>query len=157
MKSKLLFLFVLILIGNLFAQRWEMRENQRKRIEELKKVKLIEALDLSEDESTKFFALYNEHQKKVRAIQKERDDVLDQLEKLTKSEAKFQSKKFEELQKRLFELEQELFRNRQEFIISLNNVLSPYKIAKFLVFEREFMRELNRLIMRGRNRMNPVE
>lgn len=156
MKKLIVVLVLFIVTNNLFAQRWEMRENQRKKLEEFKKIKLIETLDLSEDESTKFFTLYNEHQKKVRAIQRERDQIIDQLERLTRDEAKFNVKKYEELEKRLNELDQELFRNRQEFHSNIKNVLTPYKVAKFHVFEREFIREVNRLIMR-RNPINPEE
>lgn len=136
--------------GNIYSQRWEMKENHRKRIEEFKKIKLIEALDLSEDETTRFFALYNEHQKKVRALQNEREKTIDQIARLTKDEAKFNARKYEELERRLFEIDQELFRNRQEFHSNIKNVLSPYKVAKFHVFERDFIREVNRLIMMRR-------
>lgn len=157
MERFLLVFALLTLSINLFGQRWEMRESQRKKLEEFKKIKLIETLDLSEDESIKFFALYNEHQKKVHLIQKERDKIIDQFERLTRDESKFNFKKFEDLEKRLNELEQELFRNRQEFHSSLKNVLSPFKIAKFYTFEREFIKEVNRLIMMRRNRVNPEE
>ncbi|MCX7612385.1 MAG: hypothetical protein N2043_12445 [Ignavibacterium sp.] len=157
MKSLVFALVFVLVAGNLHAQRWEMRENQRKRIEEFKKIKLIEALDLSEEESTRFFSLYNEHQKKIRTLQREREQTIDQLSKLTKDESKFNVKKFEELEKRLNEIDQELFRNRQEFHSDIKNVLSPYKVAKFYVFERDFIRELNRIIMMRRNPNPPEE
>jgi predicted nuclease with TOPRIM domain len=152
MKVVLSFIVLMFTINQLNAQPWGMRENQRKRLEEFKKIKLIETLDLTEDESTRFFALYNEHQKKVWELQRERDKVLDQLERLTKDESKFQPKKFEELEQRLNDLERELFRNRTEFHSSIKNVLSPYKVAKFYVFEREFMREINKLLMKRSRR-----
>lgn len=141
----------------LFAQRWGPREERLKRLEEFKKIKLIETLDLSGEESIKFFTLYNEHQKKVMSIQREREKIFDQFERLTKNESKFNEKRFEELEKRLNELEQELFRNRQEFHANLKNILNPFKAAKFYVFEREFMREVNRLLMMKKNRDNPLD
>lgn len=157
MKALLSLLLLLFAFNAINAQPWGMRENQRKKLEEFKKLKLIETLDLSEDESTRFFALYNEHRKKVQNIQRERDKVIDQLEKMTKDESKFQQKKFEELEARLNSLEQELFRNRSEFHSNIKNVLSPYKVARFYVFEREFMREVNKLLMMRRGRLVPDE
>jgi len=157
MKALLSFVVFLFAVNQINAQPWEMRENQRKKLEEFKKIKLIEVLDLSEEESTRFFALYNEHQKKVQNIQRERDKVIDQLERLTKDESSFQPKKFEELEARLNSLEQELFRNRLEFHSSIKNVLPPYKVAKYYVFEREFMREVNKLLMMRRGRPAPEE
>lgn len=150
MRRLIFVLFVLLIVGNIYSQRWELKESHRKRIEEFKKIKLIEALDLSEDEATRFFALYNEHQKKIRALQNERERTIDQLSRLTKEESKFNIRKYEELEKRLNEIDQELFRNRQEFHTSIKNVLRPYKVAKFYVFERDFIREVNRLIMMRR-------
>lgn len=157
MKRLILIAMLFLLIQALFAQRWGPREERLKRLEEFKKIKLIESLELSGDESTKFFTLYNEHQKKVRSIQREREQIFDQLERLTKSESRFNEKKFEDLEKRLNQLDQELFRNRQEFYLNLKNVLAPFKVAKFYVFEREFMREVNRLIMMKKNRDNSFE
>lgn len=157
MKKSFVLFSIFIVSINLFAQRWEMRENQRKRLEELKKIKLIETLDLNEDESVKFFALYNAHQKKVQSIQREREKIMDQLERLTQNESKFNLKIFEDFEKRLNELDQELFRNRQEFHSSLKNVLTPFKIAKFYVFERRFIKEVNRLIMMRRYKENQEE
>lgn len=157
MKSVFFFVIFILIAGTLNGQRWEMKESQRKRLEEFKKIKLIETLDLSEDESTKFFALYNDYQKKMRALQKERDQTIDQLSKLTKEEARFNAKRFEEFEKRLNEIDQELFRNRQEFRLNVKNVLSPYKVAKFYVFERDFIKEVNRLIMMRRGPNPPEE
>ncbi len=157
MKIVISFIVLLFALSQTSAQSWGMREDQRKKLEEFKKIKLIEALDLSEDEAVRFFALYNEHQKRVRNIQKERNKVIDQIERLTKDESKFQQKKFEELEERLNTFEQELFRNRVEFHTNIKNVLSPFKVARFYVFEREFMRELNKLLMMRRGRISPEE
>ncbi|MCR4416844.1 MAG: hypothetical protein NUV92_03765 [Ignavibacteria bacterium] len=157
MRIILSFLVLMFVFNQVNAQQWGMRDNQRKKLEEFKKIKLIEELDLNQDESTRFFTLYNEHQKKVRDIQKERDKVIDQIERLIKDENKFQPKKFEELEQRLNELEQELFRNRTEFHSNIKNVLSPYKVAKYYVFERQFMREVNKLLMMRRGRQLPEE
>ncbi len=150
MRRYVFLIFILTLTNLTFSQPWRMEERQLKRIEEYKKVKLIESLDLSEEESVKFFSIYNEHQKKVRSLQKERNDVIDQISKMTKDESRFSEKRFFELENRLTEIDQELFKNRKEFYNNVRNAISSYKFAKFIVFEREFYRDLNNLIMRRR-------
>lgn len=149
------FLLILLLLFDLsysqpgFGRR---RIEQRKKIEELKKIKMIEALDLSEEESIRFFAIYNNHQKKIFSLQEDRDKLIDQLEKLTRTESKVNEAKLRELLNKLEEIEKEIFKSRQEFHTNILNAMSPEKFAKYIVFEREFTRELGKLIMWKRKR-----
>ncbi|MBP1655336.1 MAG: hypothetical protein H6Q28_1892, partial [Bacteroidetes bacterium] len=52
------------------------------RIEQWKKIRLIEMLDMKEDVSVRFFARMNDHEKAKRDLFKERDATLDRLERL---------------------------------------------------------------------------
>lgn len=143
---------VILFLSQLYAQPFGMRGEQRKRLEEFKKIKLIETLELSEEEAAKFFRAYRDHQDKVQKLQRDRDRLLDELEKISKNEEKFKTEKFEETVQRLNEIEQELIRNRIEFHNQLRNILPAFKVARYYVFERNFMRELNKLLMMRRNR-----
>ena len=50
-------------------------------IEEWEKVKLIEVLNLNEETSVRFFTRRNEHQKRIREIFNQRDQLAQQIEK----------------------------------------------------------------------------
>lgn len=145
-------LIVVLFLSQLYAQPFGMRGEQRKRLEEYKKIKLIEALELSEEEAAKFFPAYRDHQDRVQKLQRERDRLLDELERISKNEEKFKTEKFEEVVQKLNEIEQELIQNRIEFHNQLRNILPAFKVARYYVFERNFMRELNKLLMMRRNK-----
>lgn len=143
---------VVLFLSQLYAQPFGMRGEQRKRLEEFKKIKLIETLDLNEEEAARFFPAYRDHRDRVQKLQKERDRLLDELERISKKEAKFKTEKFEEVVQKLNEVEQNLIRNRIEFHNQLRNILPAFKVARYYVFERNFMRELNKLLMMRRHR-----
>ncbi len=152
-----IFSFALILFFNqVFSQPGRFYEQRRSKIEEFKKIKLIEALDLTQEESERFFVIYNDHQKRMRNFQKDRERIIEQMNKLVRDESKFQERKFIELEQKLLSLEQEALKNRHDFYLAVKNILPAYKVAKFYVFERDFIIQLNRLLMERRNR-NPKE
>ncbi len=152
MKILNIVLTVVLFLSQLYAQPFGMQNQQRKRLEEFKKIKLIETLELSEQEAAKFFPAYSDHQNKVQKLQRERDRLLDELERISKNEEKFKNEKFEEIVQKLNEIEQELIRNRIEFHNQLRNILPAFKVARYFVLERNFMRELNKLLMMRRNK-----
>ena len=62
-------------------------ERPSDRIENLRKVRLVEVLELKEDQSVRFLARMNEHDNARRALMKERGEALDRLERLVRNKA----------------------------------------------------------------------
>lgn len=149
MKPIYLLLILVLLFDLSYSQPGfgRRRIEDRKKIEELKKIKLIETLDLSEEEAIRFFTIYNDHQKKIFSLQEDRDKLIDQLERLTRTESRINEVKLRELFNKLEEIERKIFKARQEFHTNIQNAISSEKFAKYIVFEREFARELSKLIM----------
>ena len=122
-------------------------------IEEWEKMKLIKVLDLSEENSILFFARRNEHQKRVREILNQRDQLAQEIEKEIKDGAKVSDAVYQEQVNRMLEFEAKMMKERESFIKSLNDILSPEQIAKLTVFEIRFRREVRERIMgHGKNR-----
>ncbi|MCX8009971.1 MAG: hypothetical protein N3A61_02365, partial [Ignavibacteria bacterium] len=116
-----IFLTIVLLAFPLFAQEEENIDPfQRKRIEEFKKLKLVEALDLTEEESVRFFPRYNELQNKIRELQMKKDDTVDDIQNLIKGgEKNFVPKKYDELVRRLAQINDEGEKVKANFISSL--------------------------------------
>ncbi len=110
------------------------------RLEKYKKMRLIEVLDLKEEEAVRFMAKYNTHENTVRDLMKERMDIVDQLEEALK--AKGGDKDFQKLFGQLDENEQKMFNERRRFHNEIKSSLTTEQAAKFLVFDRNFNREL---------------
>jgi len=110
------------------------------RLEKYKKMRLIEVLDLKEEEAVRFMAKYNTHENTVRDLMKERMDLVDQLEKALKE--KGGDKDFQKLFGQFDENEQKMFNERKRFHNEIRSSLTAEQAAKFLVFDRNFNREL---------------
>jgi hypothetical protein len=118
-------------------KRWD-------RIEELKRLKMLEELNLSEEESAKFLTKYVNFRKQMKEIEKERSGLLNDLDGLMKSSAKEPDllKKIEEIES----IDQKMFNNRKGFIQGLRSIISIEKSAKYILFERNFQRELQSIL-----------
>jgi hemerythrin-like domain-containing protein len=114
------------------------------RIEELKKLKMLEELNLSEDASQKFLSRYVNFRKQWRQLEKERSELLNDLEallKATENEPDL-SKKIEEIES----VDQKMFDNRKIFIQDLKKIIQTEKTAHYLLFERNFQREIQNIL-----------
>lgn len=156
MKHKLLLgLFVLLVSEAVIAQPFPPDDRRpSERIEHFKKVRLIEMLDLKEEQSVRFFARLNEHDNVKRDLMKEKMDVLDKIERLVRNDA--EGKEFEKLFPEVAAVNDRMVQEDQKFFNGLSDVLSAEQRGKFLLFERQFEKELReamRDIQRRRMRM----
>jgi len=144
--------------GLLYSQREKWRdEEMRGKFEQLEKIKLIEALEMNEETTLRFFARKTEHQKQQEEIQQNIDKKIDALEIIFKSG---RVATIDELKSNINEintLRSELEKNRTDFINSLSDILSYDQIAKLIIFERNFRDQIRQLIMKDRKPPPPVE
>ena len=130
---------------------FEKREKIRKRIELIRMWKLTEELDLTEETGTKLFPILHKYDEKRIGLQKERQNIMNQLRKSLEDEATSD----EEIEAAMDNLEKkalaqsDLIRQQRE---ELKGVLSPRQQAKFILFQREFHREIRKIITEARER-----
>jgi molybdopterin converting factor small subunit len=110
------------------------------RIEQLKKVRMIEALDLTEDQSVRFFARLHEHNKAKEDLHQRKMTTLDKLERMLRNEVGEDELRttFPEVK----DLDQEMLALDAQFFDGLSDILSEDQRARLLLFERQFQREL---------------
>ncbi|MBI3195780.1 MAG: hypothetical protein HYZ34_15135 [Ignavibacteriae bacterium] len=109
------------------------------RLERFKKMRLIEVLKLNEVESIRFFAKQSAHEEIARDVMKERDQMLDDLQELLVDE---NLKDVPKLIDHIIAFDEKLFRERDRFRNEVKKMLSPEKFAKFLLFERDFNKQV---------------
>jgi len=143
-------IFLLSVIIN--AQTSEnSRYKNRAKLDQLEKVKLIEALDLSEESAIRFFARRNDLKKEIDELENKSDDVFNELEKTLNS-----SDKSNEAQQKKLINEHLMFREKievrkKEFINSLNDLLTVEQISKYIIFERKFRDEIRKVLLKRRD------
>lgn len=110
------------------------------RLERYRKIRLIEALNLKEEEAVRFSAKMNTHESAMREINKELMDIIDALERSISD--KPADKEIQKLFENLDQQQQKMFAERRRFHSELRSLLTSEQMARFYVFERNFNREL---------------
>ncbi len=125
-------------------QRHGDRSQWPDRIESYKKVRMLEALKLGEDQSVKFVSRYDKHLEIMHGFDKERNDLIDNLDSLSRSSAS--DGEFDDIYKNLLEIDKKIAGERQNFLSQLKEILSNKQIAVYIVFERNFVKELRQAV-----------
>lgn len=137
MKIKNLLLVVTFFISaSFFAQRKE--GDKRSQIKALKVAYITTELNLTSDEASKFWPIFNTFEDKQRAIRKENMLLFknkSQAENLSEREASNLITEMESLETELYEL-------KKKFISNLKDILPAVKIIKLKQAEDDFSRKL---------------
>ena len=152
MKYIIIFLTILFSIS-IVAQNQSGRKRGKfhKKFIELEKIKLLESLDLDEETSAKFITRRN----KSRDIQREKIDKIKKayLELESAIEDQESESKLLELITKINTMETNLFNEKNSFIQSLADILNTEQIAKVVIFEQKFKRDIRDLLLeRGRKK-----
>ena len=142
---------LMVEVPSTFAQPPQMgEEGPAERIEHLKKVRLIEMLELKEEQSVRFFARLNEHEATKRDLMKEKSKVLDKIDRLVRNDA--DSTEFEKLFPEVIDIDKKIGEEKLRFFNSLSDILTAQQRGKLLLFERYFERELRDAIRDAQRR-----
>ncbi len=151
--KKIFFILPLILFTSLIcpAQKRPMMGQNGKpmqRIEQWEKMKLIEILNLNEETAVRFFSRRHDNQKKIREILDKRENIIKELENHFKNDGQRNDSFYKEQISKLLALESNIAVERENFFKSLSDLFSPVQMAKLLVFESDFRREVRESLMR---------
>jgi hypothetical protein len=142
--SRIFFLLMILFINLLAQDHPPMRGPAAERIEQFKKVRLMEVLKMDDETSIRFFARYHTYFESLRAIQKDHNTLIDQLQKLAQSNAK--NSEIEQAIKDIVMSEEKIGETRAKFLEELKTVISTKQIAEYVVFERNFNRNLREIM-----------
>lgn len=125
----------------------KMKASQK--MEELKKIKLIEILEMDEQTSIKFFSRRSEHMKRVEGLNETGRLKIEQIENLLKEKNEANLKKSID---EYLQIHQNQIDEKQNFFESVNEVLTVQQMAKLIVFEEQFRNQISGLLFRERNK-----
>ena len=128
---------------------------QWERISQWRKIRLIEMLSMTEEQSVRFFARMNEHDTARRSLMKEKGEALDRLDRLVRNRADAQE--YEKAIPEVLSADEKIRAEQRRFFDSLPDVLSAEQRAKFLLFERQFEKELREAMREVQRRKMPPE
>ena len=132
-------------------ERGQRQEKLRKRISDLRKVKLLDLLDLEGEQVESFFAIYNRYEDKMKAAKEDIDQAARELQGAIGNDASEG-----ELSKLTATLRQKITAMEgliEERFDESRSVLSTRQYAQYVVFEARFRDELQRMILDRMRRM----
>lgn len=143
--------FILTLLflsaGTLQAQDDVIPERQREKVKQLRIWKLTDKLNLTEEQSLKFFPAYNKNMDDQEQLRHERKRVIQDLKE--NGDALTEAKVSEKVDQML-EIEQKMLTRRKEFLKSLEGILTPKQRAILVAFDAEFLKDLAKNIEKRR-------
>ncbi len=125
------------------------------RVEQLRKVRLIEMLDLKEDQSVRFFARFKEQEATRKQLMTERNEALDRIERLLRNRA--DTTEYAPVFAEVEDIDTKIVTARRQFYDGLGDILSTEQRAKLLLFERRFEKELRDAFREAQRRRHGLE
>ena len=138
--------FLLFVVGNVMAQPGPPPDQQRpfERIERWRKVRLLETLNLNEEQSARFIARLNEHDEAKRKLLKEKMDAIDKIERLVLNHAS--DKEFESVFPEVMAADDKITEEERKFFDGLSDILTNEQRGKLILFKRQFELELRQAL-----------
>lgn len=121
--------------------------------ENLRLLKLIDAVDLTEAQSDKFMPLFRSFRNDMRDLRQERREIIDHLRELIKDSASG-----EQLKGAMTDLrtnQKHADSRMQKFLDDCATVLTVQQTARLVVFQEDFEREVLESLREFRHRNNP--
>lgn len=120
--------------------RGKYGEKMSANVENLRMMKLLETVDLSEEQSEKFVPLFHGFRKDIKSLIHERNALIDGIKELIAAAVPDDRIK-EELRK--LKLNRVQFNNRQDkFISDCETILTTPQLARLVIFQERFEREM---------------
>ena len=159
MKRFLLFMVLSVLVLGVVpvttpaqpSRRGERQERLRERISDLRKVKLLDLLDLEGEQVERFFAVYNRFEDKIQDAKEAIDEAARDLQGAIGNDASDADlgKLTETLRSKIRVMERLI----EERFDESKKVLTTRQYAQYVVFEARFRDELQRMVLDRMRRM----
>lgn len=139
-KYKLMTLIALLLSVATFAQPGSRFKEKKEQVKSLKVAFITNELDLTPEESAKFWPVYNAFEDKQHEIRKQKLKVY--MDRADNSIDKLSEKEATNVLNQMESTEEELHQLKKKFITNLKGILPATKILKLKKAEEEFSKKL---------------
>lgn len=149
--KRILLISLIFLNGALFAQPMQKREKPpdreklKKRIETIKMWKMLDALELTEEQSAKFLPVYNSFESSRDSLETKMRKNMEKLDEAM-NEAKFDERKVSAILDSMAENRRKMFDTESAFHENARKILSVEQQARFVIFQRDFIEEIRGLL-----------
>jgi predicted nucleic acid-binding Zn-ribbon protein len=122
-----------------------MREKIRERIKTIKIWRLTEAVELTSEQSEKFFPIYNKFQDAMENLEREKQETLQRLDSTTR-DPESSDEDIRSLISQVGDFDRRSAEIRKAFSDDVSDVISIRQLGRLLAFEENFRRRLQETI-----------
>ena len=119
--------------------------NSKKRMQTLKKMKMLEVIDLEEDQTNKFLIKYDHYEDLIREQRRNLNNIRRELQRSLNDN---NDSKINEQTKKYLEAKSKMHKILEEKMEGMSKVLDDKNYAKFILFEDKFHQRLQKEIMK---------
>ncbi len=151
--KNLVFVLSVVLLCTFIGKPQDRRHHNSdafKKLEELEKIKIIDALGLSEQTTLRFFARRNTYRGEQRKLIKDEAGLLDRMDELVSKDTSGNNPEYKQLIDQYLAIENKMVQKRTDFINSLSDILTNQQICKLLIFEKKFREEIRNVLFKER-------
>jgi Spy/CpxP family protein refolding chaperone len=149
MKNILKILVLLCITGSVFGQFEEAKgKKMREKLMTVKIWEMSERLDLSDEQAIKLFPIMRKQKAAIDSLKGEVENSFKKIRELVDSKAN--EKKISAAIEDYKNAKIMINETEIEYINKISEVLTPQKVAKYLIFEREFRRKMMDIIKQRR-------
>ncbi len=147
--SRWLLIAFLLVAGFGFSQEETSREKAEKMFDSVFSWRLVEEMNLSEQQLASFLTKFKESREIMRAQRQRKKEILQQLAELLK-EKNVSSRQIEARLEEIDRLQEETHQRLKQVREEIKNILTPEQRARFLLTEERLSQEMVRVL---RNKM----
>jgi len=135
-----------------------MNPDRRERMESLRIWKMTEFLDLTTEQSTKFFPKLKEFRESISDDRDRQRKIMIEIHKLVKDEDyKSSQADVKKYAKQLSELEKNIISKKEAFIIDTGDVLTADQQMKYIIFDNRFRNRLMKALYHPEEHKKPMK
>lgn len=120
-----------------------------KHIEMLRIWRLTEVLGLSSADGTKIFPVLQEWDQKFNDMGEHKQQLIKQMRQELKQPSPKENN-LKNLTNQIFSIEQQIIESRKEMYAQLKRIMTPEQLAKYMLFELSFQKEIDEIINQAR-------
>ena len=143
MKFKYILISILLIsVSFIFGQEKNHRDFdlRRDQLENLRIWKMTEFLELTPEQSEKFFPKLRMHDNSIKELKNSQKDKIKTVHQQIREDKNysFESGEIKKIVHDISSVEIQIIKKNEEFILSLNNILTSGQIIKYMIFEQRF-------------------
>lgn len=136
--------FLFVASGLLAQEPMPMDRQAAARLEQLKKIRLMEILKMEEEPSLRFFSRYNKHEEEMRGFEQRRNSLIDRLQQMREQDAT--DADLQKLTNELRTVGEDAYKTREKYLDDISRVLTPKQFVDYIIFDRTFLRNLREMM-----------